>query len=250
MACDCQSPSCACLLGDTSCVSFSGTGGVGDPFLADLNFNTSGGPNASGLECLAGFGLNLQRVRVGTQAQRISATPVTPGDVWVETTSGFVFIFYSGAWTRAGHLDAWGTYTPRIFVQLTEWLALNNGTRQGHFWAFGRLVMFYADFVWGTTSSFGALVGGINMQLPFAPDPLRYIVDDPIAGSGLAYDVSAGAAGIRRRHLGYTTTAGLHFAYQITEAGGTVIQPSTFAWATGDRFRLSGFYYAAAPVTG
>ncbi len=133
---------------------------------------------------------------------------------------------------------AWDSYTPTISG--TGW-ALGNGTVTGRYKKVGRLVAFYIQIVFGSTSTYGA--GGLGVTGPVAAQSgeatgvVRFVDSSPgVAVWGTWYT----GAGSTSLGLVAPSASGSY----LSEVG--VISTVPFTWATNDRVTLSGVYESNA----
>lgn len=132
-------------------------------------------------------------------------------------------------------LAAWTSYTP-TWTGATTNPVLNNGTLAGSYLRFGKTVHYRIELTVGSTTAVGS--GTWLFTLPVAPTAPA----EAVVGSGAAFDTSAAArTTLVARH---SSTPGT-ISFVRGDTGAQVTNAAPYAWATGDRISVTGFYEVA-----
>lgn len=125
---------------------------------------------------------------------------------------------------------AWTSYTPTLGV-----FTAGNGTATGAYMQVGKLVVFRAKFVLGSTSA--AASGAPTLTLPVTA------TGDIVTLEGQFYD-SSGTAWYGAGTI-FTSTAVALAVRGTNDVYANCSTTSPFTWATGDSLRVGGVYEAA-----
>lgn len=135
-------------------------------------------------------------------------------------------------------LGAWTSYTPTLGG--TGW-ALGDGTATGAWCQIGKVIFFRAQIVFGSTSTYGAVVPTIT-----GPANVRASISGNHDIQVNLLDTSLGS-----EYVAWTRTASslpltLNISYLGTNSLRTdVTSTAPFTWANGDRIQVTGFVEAA-----
>lgn len=130
-------------------------------------------------------------------------------------------------------LAAWTSYTP-------TWTGgsptIGNGTLVGSYRTVGKTVQYRIELTAGSTTNYGS--GTWLFTLPVAPTAPT----ESVVGSGMAYDTSGSArTTLIVRHSSTPGTV----SFVRGDTGAQVTNAAPYAWATGDRVSVTGFYEVA-----
>lgn len=124
------------------------------------------------------------------------------------------------------------SYTPTF-----SGLTVGDGTVNGVYFVFGKMVWFQAAFAMGSTSAVGA---GLTVTLPAVA---ANSFNAAVGITGLAWDANAGAFFPVRAVQ--STTSAVILTNNETTGLGALATAVPFAWANGDILSVSGVYQAA-----
>jgi len=125
-------------------------------------------------------------------------------------------------------LGAWTAYTPTLGG--TGW-AIGNGTRNGWYCQIGKIIHFFTEVTFGSTSTYGA--GALTISAPVS------ILRGP-SFVALGFDAS-----LATRHSLFTVGNGANIEMYQGNGNTAVTGTVPFTWATSDIIRITGTYEIA-----
>lgn len=168
-----------------------------------------------------------------------STRPASPNEgMTIYETNTDLFQFWNGSAWKPLVSNAQIGYTPTVGG--TGW-SLGNGISNGVYSQYGNLVFFSAIVEFGSTSTFGAGPGGLEVGLPIAR-----VGNIEVNASFVDLSIAAISAGVGRAAPS-TSTVELN-AFNSTFANGrieSVINTKPFTWASGDYAAIVGSYLVA-----
>lgn len=157
-----------------------------------------------------------------------STRPASPveGQHIYETDTNLTYCYDGSGWVNVSNVGAWKSYTPTFSG------TIGNGTRTGSYVRYGRLIIFQAAIVWGSTTSHGASTQTLSIPVTAA------------AQGGLgSVVVDQGGTG-RRLHIAFASTTAVTGS---TENAGLITNTAPVTtWTTGHSWVAYGAYEAAS----
>ena len=131
---------------------------------------------------------------------------------------------------------AWNPYTPTM-----SGFTPGNGTAEGSYLQFGKLVLWRALFTFGSTSSVAAGSSPVVFSLPVAAiiGAWKLEADARFYDSSASTPHLAACAGLSTTTMGVYALSGSQFVYPSNTA------PFGTAWGSGDWVSIAGTYEAA-----